>query len=380
VKKNNDSIQLYFVETDHLGSILSLYNENGQQSFSAWGRDRNPQTWKYSTNNNTKPEWLIRGYTGHEHCDEFGLINMNGRMYDPVLGRMLSPDNFVQDPSSSQSYNRYSYCWNNPLKYTDPSGEFVWTINFMIGFINGFTSTSSGRWDAGFTKATERSANGIKIAGGLLASDPNKTFGGRVLETLSRFTWQLPQTVGGLLTAQAYNTFGFKGGVESVNYKYGSTVVKTKGSWGAVAQGSYIVGDNTIEADANNPLFQHEYGHYIQSQGIGLAYYVRVGIPSILSNGDHNFHPVEQDANRRAFLYFNEKVDGFKNDDNHFDNLGWHFGENPFDVNKTGQGQYINYQNATDLESLNNIRVRPSFTDYYLLFLSGFLNAYEYNH
>jgi RHS repeat-associated protein len=51
-----------------------------------------------------------------------GLINMNGRMYDPLLGRMLSPDNYVQSPGFTQSYNRYSYCLNNPLKYTDPTG------------------------------------------------------------------------------------------------------------------------------------------------------------------------------------------------------------------------------------------------------------------
>jgi RHS repeat-associated protein len=138
VKKNNNPIELYYTETDHLGSILGLYKETGQpvyaQSFDAWGRERNPSTWEYTVNNTPKPEWLIRGYTGHEMLPEFGLVNMNGRMYDPVLGRMLSPDNFVQDPSSTQSYNRYSYCWNNPLKYTDPSGELV---NFIVGGIIG---------------------------------------------------------------------------------------------------------------------------------------------------------------------------------------------------------------------------------------------------
>ncbi|NCU35628.1 RHS repeat-associated core domain-containing protein, partial [Candidatus Falkowbacteria bacterium] len=64
-------------------------------------------------------------YTGHEHLDEFGLINMNGRMYDPLLGRMLSPDNFVQAPDNSQNFNRYSYAMNNPLVYTDPDGEAI---------------------------------------------------------------------------------------------------------------------------------------------------------------------------------------------------------------------------------------------------------------
>ena len=49
---------------------------------------------------------------------------MNGRVYDPVLGRFLSADPFVGDAGDSQEYNRYSYVNNNPLGYTDPSGYF----------------------------------------------------------------------------------------------------------------------------------------------------------------------------------------------------------------------------------------------------------------
>ena len=64
-----------------------------------------------------------RGFTGHEHLYDFGLINMNGRMYDPLLSSFLSPDNYMQDPTSQQGFNRYAYCMYNPLKYVDPSGE-----------------------------------------------------------------------------------------------------------------------------------------------------------------------------------------------------------------------------------------------------------------
>jgi len=63
------------------------------------------------------------GYAGHEMVSEFNLINMNGRIYDPQLCRFLAPDRFVQAPGNSQSFNRYSYCLNNPLKYVDPSGH-----------------------------------------------------------------------------------------------------------------------------------------------------------------------------------------------------------------------------------------------------------------
>jgi len=66
------------------------------------GRYRDPDTWKYIDFNTFAYYKIYRGYTGHEMLPQFGLINMNGRMYDPVVGRFLSPDNVVQDPSNSQ--------------------------------------------------------------------------------------------------------------------------------------------------------------------------------------------------------------------------------------------------------------------------------------
>ena len=62
------------------------------------------------------------GYTGHEMADSVGLINMNGRWYDPTLGRMMQADPTVSMPENLQSFNRYSYVMNNPLSYTDPTG------------------------------------------------------------------------------------------------------------------------------------------------------------------------------------------------------------------------------------------------------------------
>ncbi len=117
VKQANQPDKIYYVHKDHLGSIVKLTDGNGttvfKASYDVWG--------KQTVTNNTFA--FHRGYTGHEHLNEFGLINMNGRMYDPNVGRFLSPDPFVQAPDFSQSFNRYSYCINNPLKYSDPSGE-----------------------------------------------------------------------------------------------------------------------------------------------------------------------------------------------------------------------------------------------------------------
>jgi RHS repeat-associated protein len=64
----------------------------------------------------------------HEHLDAFGIINMNGRVYDPLTAMFFSPDPFVQAPGNWLNYNRYGYCLNNPFKYVDPNGEVFWLI------------------------------------------------------------------------------------------------------------------------------------------------------------------------------------------------------------------------------------------------------------
>ncbi|MCK9453178.1 MAG: RHS repeat-associated core domain-containing protein, partial [Bacteroidales bacterium] len=126
--KQANSEQLYYVLKDHLGSITGITDVSGNiledLSYDPWGRRRNAYDW---TDYNVSPTLFDRGFTGHEHLSQFGLINMNGRVYDPFLARFLSPDPYVQAPDYSQNYNRYSYAWNNPLKYTDPSGEFIFT-------------------------------------------------------------------------------------------------------------------------------------------------------------------------------------------------------------------------------------------------------------
>lgn len=119
---------------DHIGSILTVTNNIGavtaEQNFDPWGRKRNTTTWTY-TGVQTVPVWLYRGFTGHEHLSLFNLINMNGRLYDPLVGRMLSTDSQIQAPDFTQNYNRYSYALNNPLRFTDPDGETI--VDAMVG-------------------------------------------------------------------------------------------------------------------------------------------------------------------------------------------------------------------------------------------------------
>ena len=135
---------MYYICKDRQGSITALVRQDKSVaekfSYDAWGRRRNPNNW--ADFNVKAPRLINRGYTGHslsrpcgKMLDAFGLINMNGSMGvypdkrseigNPVIGRILSPDKYVQSPGYTQSYNRYSYCFNNPLRYTDPSGWYV---------------------------------------------------------------------------------------------------------------------------------------------------------------------------------------------------------------------------------------------------------------
>ena len=120
----------YYIHRDYLGSILALTNEYAspirQTHYGAWGTiDQVPKGEEKHLEDYSNWNILGRGFTGHEFFSNMGLIHMNGRMYDPKLRRFLSPDNYIQNPYNTQSFNRYSYVWNNPLTYNDPSGELV---------------------------------------------------------------------------------------------------------------------------------------------------------------------------------------------------------------------------------------------------------------
>lgn len=114
---------------DNLGSanVITGLNAAGKsviierQHYGAFGEPLKANSLERSqSNSDTSPS----GYTGHEMLNGFGLVHMNARLFDPVLGRFLSPDTFVQTMSNPQALNRYSYVLNNPVNYTDPTGHF----------------------------------------------------------------------------------------------------------------------------------------------------------------------------------------------------------------------------------------------------------------
>jgi RHS repeat-associated protein len=160
----------FYLLRDHLGNITHQVNTSNtvvaEYSFDAWGRRRNPLDWSYNVSN--EPELLAgRGFTGHEFLKEFNIYNMNGRLYDPTVGRFLSPDIVVQAPDYTQSYNRYTYCLNNPLKFADPSG-YILPIKTGIPYdyndwwkeLDGFSHSSGGGGGGWFEAYKSAISNG----------------------------------------------------------------------------------------------------------------------------------------------------------------------------------------------------------------------------
>jgi len=126
-----ETVQTRYFHTDHLGSISVITNESGavveRLSYDPWGKRRFP-------NGNDDPTGSIvsqttHGFTGEEHLS-VGLVHLNGRVYDPLIGRMISPDPLVPDAMNGQAWNRYSYVGNDPLAFTDPSG-YSWLSKFF---------------------------------------------------------------------------------------------------------------------------------------------------------------------------------------------------------------------------------------------------------
>ena len=130
----NDIEDVKYLHHDHLGSIQVYSDELGklyqELSYDAWGLRRNPETWVVFDVVASSNAYNDHGFGGHEHIDLFELVNMDGRMYDPVVGRFISADPFIQSPDFTQSLNRYAYCINNPLSLIDPSGYSWFSKNW----------------------------------------------------------------------------------------------------------------------------------------------------------------------------------------------------------------------------------------------------------
>ena len=367
IRTNGGAWQLHYIHRDYLGSIVAVSNTSGaaveKRSYDAWGRLRKPNSLQPYGYGEQPTLFLNRGYTGHEHLPEFGLINMNARMYDPVIGRFLSPDPYVQMPDFSQSFNRYSYCINNPLIYTDLDGEifgriFKWfrgTVSTaVIDFVDkaflhgGFDITSPGHmrqaWrDFDPTAPWSKTNKAFKIDMGKFKTDENGNFWERTWQLTSRHTWERPQSWLGNNYTNVRNILGH---VDRVDYLGGATwATRENDKRRGFSLGNYI--NMNIEGEItgsfrdhvlSDPWFMHEYGHYIQSRHWGPLYLIGVGIPSAraannitfipgdpLGRTSDDIAPIEMKAHRRTAKYFGKHygvIWDYLNEDN---DLFWKF-------------------------------------------------------
>ncbi|MCH6255511.1 pre-toxin TG domain-containing protein [Puniceicoccaceae bacterium K14] len=170
---------------DHLGSIAAITpfgttttdddkeGKDSRYSYDAWGERRDGDSWHGAPANTSRggtADWATRGFTGHEMLDDIGLIHMNGRIYDPLVGRFLSADKVVQFPSDLQSYNRYTYVRNNPLSLIDPTGYEEDEIIDQEYLFNATTHTDeNGVTTTNTTASLQLTYSSGDIIGGSLA-------------------------------------------------------------------------------------------------------------------------------------------------------------------------------------------------------------------
>jgi len=315
-----------------------------EHSYDAWGNHRDPVGWNPAGFSSSLG--INRGYTGHEMLPLFQLINMNGRMYDPVIGRVLAPDNYVQNPRNAQNFNRYSYALNNPLRYVDPTGEKIklwqWaliamgtifvdpgtaftslgityasavatigmvagtaqSIDFAVSFYGAIVRKDGYEWSG------KRFTNYARIIGGAFQTDENKNWAGNTWLLFSRFTWESPQTFAGLGYSHLRNSIGR---VDRVDYLGSATfcTYENSGKRKGISLGNYIninikdeITGSFEDRVKTDPLFMHEYGHIKDSRIFGPAYLIAIGIPSA-----SKARWTEVRANRNAKKYFGEYYD-----------------------------------------------------------------------
>ncbi len=119
-----DETGLKYLLSDHLGSLVAITDDSGtlitQQRYLPFGGERTDVPSPQSAGTDY-------GYTGQRNLDPGmgGLMDYRARFFSPTLGRFIQPDTIVPNPFDPQSWNRFSYVRNNPVRYTDPTGHWI---------------------------------------------------------------------------------------------------------------------------------------------------------------------------------------------------------------------------------------------------------------
>lgn len=170
------AVKLEYWHKDIQGSLITTTNHNGsitaRYSYDPFGKRRTAGG-NYDASGKLVYDWnntssgTDRGYTGHEHLDDVGVIHMNGRIFDPRLGMFMQGDPYIQDPLNLQNFNRYTYCYNNPMVCTDPSGQLsLFGKRILPGLFNSKNIRVAAAIGAAFVLGP---GSAMFIEGGLLA-------------------------------------------------------------------------------------------------------------------------------------------------------------------------------------------------------------------
>jgi len=199
---------LFYLHSDHLGSVSAMSDENGNlvgsvTRYTPFGEYRsggpNPIT--------------DRAYTGQkENMADLGLYYYNARFYAPGLGRFVSADTLVPDPASPQSLNRYAYTLNSPVNFTDPTGHFTedairgYLWEYCAGDESCFTETfNQWRGDEKWWDMLRAAQTGDVLIGGTFFGGDHGmfyTFQGQGQDVLNGIYWSDPY--GNQLTGDGY--------------------------------------------------------------------------------------------------------------------------------------------------------------------------------
>lgn len=152
----------YIYEKNILGDIIAIWNANGTKVgdylYDSWGNIQNIS----AVNNNSVLSANPFRYRGYYFDNESHFYYLNSRYYDPQLGRFINADDpsiLLQTASIHGGANLYAYCLNNPITYTDPSGEFPLLLLALIGVGIGF----GGAW--AYDTASSAGYEGWELAG-----------------------------------------------------------------------------------------------------------------------------------------------------------------------------------------------------------------------
>jgi RHS repeat-associated protein len=210
----------------------------------------------------------------------FNIINMNARLYDPLTGRMLSPDNVLATGAGTQAINRYTYANNNPLKYTDPDGNFAFLAPVLIGAMVG-----------GLSYAVQASIAGELNNGQLLTA----MLQGGVSGAVSYGVGSVIQGMSLVGTSALFTSAV----AHSITQGFVSSLFNQQVTWQSFASGfaSSLVGGAVNIATNSNPWATLAVGTMaggISSAAMGGSFLEGAAIGLAVTGFNHLMHPQEQ--------------------------------------------------------------------------------------